>query len=220
MRKRILEMHEMDRPREKLLSKGAAALSDIELLAILLGSGNRSHDVFILAGRILKVLDHNVPNVDPKELQRIAGVGPAKATIVAAAIELSRRRIHPHDFVIAWPTEVLPFIRYMAEHKQEHLLSVSLNGANEVLAIRTVSVGLVDRVHVHPREVYAEPITDRATSVIVAHNHPAGNVVPSEHDRTVTQRLKAAGEVLGIQLLDHIIFSLKSHYSFLENGEL
>ena len=180
----------------------------------------RSRDVFALAGRILEVLDQNVPNADPKELQRIEGVGPAKATLIAAAIELSRRRIHPSDFVIAWPTEVLPLIRYMAERKQEHLLSVSLNGANEVLAIRTVSVSLVDRVHVHPREVYAKPITDRATSLIVAHNHPAGNVVPSEHDRTVTQRLKAAGEVLGIELLDHIIFSHKTHYSFLENGEL
>lgn len=220
MRKRILEIPEMDRPREKLLSKGATALSDIELLTILLGSNTRSHDVFALADRILKVLDHHVPNVDPKELQKIEGVGPAKATLVAAAIELSRRRIHPHDFVISWPTDVLPLIRHMAGHKQEHLLSISLNGANEVLAIRTVSVGLVDRVHVHPREVYAKPVTDRATSLIVAHNHPAGNVTPSDHDRNVTQRLKAAGELLGIQLLDHIIFSHKRHYSFLENGEM
>lgn len=220
MRRGIQKTSERDRPREKLLTQGASALSDIELLTVLLGSSHRSHDAFALAGRILEVLDRQLPKVDPGELQKIDGIGPAKAAVIAAAIELSRRRIHPSDYVISWPTDVLPLIRYMAERQQEHLLSVSLNGANEVIAIRTVSVGLVDRVHIHPREVYADPITDRATSVIVAHNHPAGNVAPSDHDRTVTENLKGAGEILGIQLLDHIIFSHKSHYSFLENGDL
>ncbi|MCK8600150.1 JAB domain-containing protein [Desulfoferrobacter suflitae] len=89
-----------------------------------------------------------------------------------------------------------------------------------MLAIRTVTVGLVDRVHIHPREVFANPITDRATAIIIAHNHPSGNVKPSEDDKLVTQELKTAGKILGIQLLDHIIFNDKDHYSFLENGRL
>jgi hypothetical protein len=95
-----------------------------------------------------------------------------------------------------------------------------LNGANEVLSIRTITVGLVDEVLVHPREVFAVPITDRATAVILAHNPPSGDVSPSEHDKKVTQYLKNVGKFLRIQLLDHIIFSDKDHYSALENGEL
>ena len=104
--------------------------------------------------------------------------------------------------------------------KQEHFLCVSLNGANEVIQTRVVSVGLVNKTQVHPREVFADPITDRASAVIVAHNHPAGGTSPSREDREVTQQLKFAGETLGIRLLDHIIFDRKGYYSFLEKGEI
>ncbi|MCP4692818.1 MAG: JAB domain-containing protein, partial [Desulfobacterales bacterium] len=95
---------------------------------------------------------------------------------------------------------------------------VSLNGGNEVITTRVVTVGLVDKTHVHPREVYADPITDRASAVIVAHNHPSGALTPSGQDIEVTRRLKSAGEMLGIKLLDHIIFNQKEYYSFLQNG--
>ncbi len=217
---RIAQIPTDERPREKLMIKGPAALSDLELMAILLGSGTRSCDVFSLAARILRELDRNDSQPDVRKLLRIGGVGPAKAAVVAAAMELARRRIHPKGFTISWPTDVLPFIRHACAFKQEHLICISLNGANEVIAIRTVTVGLVDRVHIHPREVFAHPITDRATAVIIAHNHPSGNVKPSEDDRLVTQELKTAGKILGIQLLDHIVFNDKDHYSFLENGQL
>jgi DNA repair protein RadC len=220
MGKRIAEMPEGERPREKLLSKGPAALSDVELLAILLGSGTKTHDVFTVASRILKALDQSDTHADVKELQKIEGVGPAKATLIAAALEFTRRRIRPEGLKISFPPEVLPLIRHMADRKQEHFLCISLNGANEVIAVRTVSVGLVDKTHVHPRELFADPITDRASAVIVAHNHPTGNLTPSKEDIEMTRTLKAAGETLGIKLLDHIIFGHKGYYSLLEHKEL
>jgi len=218
--KKISEIPLLDRPREKLQQKGAKALSDQELVAILLGSGTRSHDVLTISNRILKVLDKTSANPSLDDLLAIEGVGLAKATLIAAALELSRRRIRPEGFKISFPTDVLPLIRHMADRKQEHFLCISLNGANEVIATRTISVGLVNKTQVHPREVFADPITDRASAIIVAHNHPTGNVTPSKDDIEISKKLKAAGETLGIKLLDHIIFNHKGYYSFLENNEL
>ncbi|MDF1590414.1 MAG: DNA repair protein RadC [Desulfobacterales bacterium] len=218
--KKIKDIPISDRPREKLQQKGAAALSDQELLAILLGSGTKTHDVMTLSNRILKVMDKTSASPTLKELQSIEGVGPAKATLIAAAFEFARRRIRPEGLKISFPPDVLPLIRHIADRKQEHFLCVSLNGANEVIATRTVSVGLVNKTQVHPREVFADPITDRASAVIVAHNHPTGNLTPSKDDVEITKELKRAGETLGIKLLDHIIFSHKGYYSFLEKNEL
>ncbi len=208
------------RPREKLQEKGSKALSDKELLAILLGSGTQTHDVLTLAGRILKVLDATSANPTLEQLQSIDGIGPAKATTILAALEFARRRIRPEGFKIGQPPDVLPLIQHMADRKQEHFLCISLNGAYEVIAVRTVSVGLVNKTQVHPREVFADPITDRATAIIVAHNHPTGNLSPSKDDIAITRQLESAGETLGIRLLDHIIFGHKEYFSFKENNKL
>ena len=135
-------------------------------------------------------------------------------------MELARRYIAPAKVRIAFPVDVLPLISHFADRKQEYFLAVSLNGAHEVIATRVVSIGLVNRTVVHPREVYADPITDRAAAIVVAHNHPSGCVDPSREDRDVTRRLVSAGQTLGIQLLDHVIFSTAGYYSFLEKGEL
>jgi DNA repair protein RadC len=135
-------------------------------------------------------------------------------------LEFSRHRIRPEGLRISFPPDVLPLIQHYADRKQEHFLCVSLNGANEVIASRVVSVGLVNKTQVHPREVFADPITDRASAIIVAHNHTAGGLTPSKEDIEVTKQLKAAGATLGIKLLDHIIFNHKGHYSFLEHGEI
>ena len=193
----------MERPREKFQEKGAAVLSDIELLAVLLGSGTKKHDVMAVAGRILKVLDAGNEKLSLGEFRKIEGVGPAKAALIAAA-----------------PADVLPLISYFADRKQEYFLCVSLNGDNEVITSRIVSVGLVNKTQVHPREVFADPITDRATAIIIAHNHPAGGLTPSKEDIEITRRLKTAGETLGIRLMDHIIFNQKDYYSFLEHEEM
>jgi DNA repair protein RadC len=217
---RIERMPVNERPREKLLAKGPFALSDLELMAVMIGTGTQSSDVFPMAARILKALDQIDWQPDVKNLLKIAGVGPGKATAVVAAIELSRRRIHPRGLKISSTIDVLPFVRHLGSYKQEHFVCISLNGANEVLATRTVTIGLVDSVLTHAREVFADPITDRATAVILAHNHPSGDVTPSQDDKKVTRHLSVAGKFLGIQLLDHIIFNHKDHYSFLESGEL
>jgi len=218
--KRISDIPLQDRPREKLRQNGAQSLSDQELLTILLGSGTRGQDVMGVAKRLLKVLDETSANPMLEDLTGIDGIGPAKATLVSAALEFARRRIRPEGFKIAFPTDVLPLIRHMADRKQEHFLCISLNEANEVIATRTISVGLVNKTQVHPREVFADPITDRAAAVIIAHNHPAGSVTPSKDDVEITRKLKVAGETLGIRVLDHIIFSHKGYYSFLENNKL
>lgn len=218
--KKISDIPKSDRPREKLQQKGAEALSDLELLAILLGSGTKGHDVMTVAERILKVLDAHNEKLNIDELKKIEGVGPAKATLIAAALEFVRRRIRPEGFKISFPADVLPLIANYADRKQEHFICISINGANEVITSRVVSVGLVNKTQVHPREVFADPITDRAAAIIVAHNHPSGSLLPSKEDIEVTKQLKTAGETLGIRLMDHVIFNHKEYYSFLEKGAL
>ena len=155
--KKLKDLSESERPREKLQAKGPEALSDLELMAILLGSGTKGSDVLTVAGRILKVLDGRNEKLSLEELQKIEGVGPAKASLIAAALEFARRRIRPEGLRISFPPDVLPLIRHFADRKQEHFICVSLNGANEVIATRVVSVGLVNKTQVHPREVFADP---------------------------------------------------------------
>lgn len=218
--KKIADIPKLDRPREKLQNKGAEALSDLELMAVLLGRGVEGHDVFSVATRVLKIMDaaNNGPSLE--ELQKIEGVGPAKAGLISAALEFARRRIRPEGLKISFPPDVLPLIQHFGDRKQEHFICISLNGANEVITSRVVSVGLVNKTHVHPREVFADPITDRASAIIIAHNHPAGELQPSKEDIKITADLKAAGQILGIKLLDHIIFNQKGYYSFLERGAI
>ena len=218
--KRIQDLPAYDRPREKLKRKGAQALSDTELLAVLIGSGNRKTDVLALSSRLLKSLDGQGATPTLEGLCKVEGIGPAKASLVVAAMEFARRRIRPRGMKITFPPDVYPLIRHVSDRRQEHFLCVSLNGANEVIAVRTVSVGLVNRALVHPREVFADPITDRASAVIVAHNHPSGNLSPSQDDFDVTQQLKEAGKTLGIKLLDHLIFNQTTYHSMLEKGQL
>ena len=216
--KRISELPVHDRPREKMCYKGSQALTDLELLAVLIGSGTRDVDVMQLASRILQVVDES-SYIGVEELRKIPGIGVAKASIVTAALEFARRRIRPYGLKISFPPDVYPLIRHYADRRQEYFVCISLNGANEVIAVRIVSIGLVNRALVHPREVFADPITDRATAVVVAHNHPSGNLIPSQEDLAVTRQLKDAGRILGIKVLDHLIFSPKTYYSLLEKGQ-
>jgi DNA repair protein RadC len=220
MSQRIRDIPEADRPREKLLRKGAAALSDQELLAVLLGKGTPGTDVMKLAAKMAKVIDAKGLGVQADDLRDFDGVGDAKATLVLAALEFARRRIKPEGAKIDTPADLLPHVRHYADRKQEHFLCASINGANEILNIRVVSIGLVDRTPVHPREVFAEALSDRASAIVVAHNHPAGGLEPSAADMEVTKQLKAAGVVMGISLLDHIIFNRTGYFSFLEAGRL
>jgi DNA repair protein RadC len=218
MTKPLDKIPKSDRPREKLLSKGPSVLSDKELIAVLLGKGTPQMDVMTLAGKVARVMDEKGLEVKVEDLMRFEGVGQAKAALLLAAIEFARRRIKPAGLKIETPADVLPLIRHFADRKQEHFLSVTINGANEVINVRVVSIGLVDRSPVHPREVFADALADRASGIIVAHNHPAGNLEPSAADEVVTRQLKEAGEIMGIHLLDHIIFNNLAYFSFLESG--
>jgi DNA repair protein RadC len=209
-----------DRPREKLLRQGAAALSDQELLAILLGKGTAKMDVMTLAGKLAKVVDEKGANLRAEDLRQFGAVGDAKATLILAAIEFARRRIQPAGAKIATPADLLPHLRHYADRKQEHFLCASINGANELLNLRVISIGLIDRSPVHPREVFADAVADRASGIIVAHNHPAGGLEPSPADTGITRQLKEAGETMGIPLLDHIIFNRSGYFSFLESGQI
>ncbi len=220
MKSKIAKIPKEDRPREKLARLGPGALSDQELMAILIGSGTKGNDVFKVAARIVAKMDGAKNQLTLDDLISIDGVGTAKATLVTAAMEFFRRRIRPEGLKISKATDVEPLLLHYSDRKQEHFITISLNGANEVITTRVVSIGLVNTTQVHPREVYADPITDRASSIIVAHNHPSGMLEPSKEDIAVTQKLKQAGEILGIKLLDHIIFSSKGLYSFLDHGLL
>src|SRR5947209_10391203 len=205
MSKPIDQIPEADRPREKLLQKAARALSDQELLAVLLGKGTPGMDVMTLAGKLARLIDEKGLAVQAEDLTQFEGVGDAKATLILAGIEFARRRIKPEGARIETPADLLPHVRHYADRKQEHFLCATINGANEILNIRVVSIGLVDRTSVHPREVFADALSDRASGVIVAHNHPTGKLDPSQSDVEITNQLKAAGSILGFEVLDHII---------------
>ena len=218
--KKVRDIPKNERPRERLCQKGAQFLTDSELLAILLGSGTPKHDVLTIADKILKIVDAAKGNPAIEDLRKINGVGVAKATVISAALEFSRRRIKPEGLKITFPADVLPLIQHYADRKQEHFICISLNGSNEVMAVRVIFVGFVNKTQVHPREVFADAITDRASAVVVAHNHPSGGLEPSKEDVEFTKQLKSAGEILGIKLLDHIIFNQKGYYSFTEKKEI
>jgi DNA repair protein RadC len=203
-----------DRPRERLLAMGPEALSDQELLAILLNTGIRGKNVTLLAEELLERLDRdkNIPPV--KELSRLTGVGETKACAVVAMLEYGRRRWGVSGARIKHPQDVFTLIRHYADRKQERFICVSLNGAHEVQAVRVVTVGLVNRTIIHPREVFADVILDRAAAVIAAHNHPSGRLKPSPEDDDVTRTLVRAADVLGIRFLDHVIFSETAYFSY------
>ncbi|MCK5213270.1 MAG: hypothetical protein KAQ74_05040, partial [Dehalococcoidia bacterium] len=144
-----------------MIAKGEAALSDAELLAVLLGSGTKRFGVLDLSVKILSAVKGNLATTDVKDFLKINGVGKAKACQLVAAMELGRRHLAQKRAVIRDAEDALPYLAGIRKEKQEHFVCLSLNGANEVLATRTVTVGLLDSNQVHPREVYADPITDR-----------------------------------------------------------
>ncbi|NOX32180.1 MAG: JAB domain-containing protein [Deltaproteobacteria bacterium] len=216
--KHIKDIPDFDRPREKLAAKGPEALSDSELIAILLGSGIKGKNVFQIARAILQRLDKYGEKIDVKTLVAIEGVGFAKACQIVASFELARRRLLKENIVIHKAEDIFPLISYIADKKQEYFLCISLNGANEVIGNRVVTVGLLNANQVHPREVFVDAISDRAASIIIAHNHPSGILKPSPDDIATTIQLVDAGKILGISVLDHIIITKRGYLSLKEAG--
>ena len=213
----IMELPPQDRPREKLENKGALALSDLELLMILLSSGNAKRRVNEIALDLLTLLDTKV-DATTDDIAKISGIGTAKASVISAALELGRRRFVKNGNTISTPNDIFLEVKHFATRDQEQFIVIVLNGAHEVINIFTATIGLVNRALIHPREVFSDPIARRATAIILAHNHPSGILEPSREDITTTSRLAESGEILGIKVIDHLIFSTKSYYSFREHG--
>ncbi|MHC1626194.1 MAG: RadC family protein [Methanoculleaceae archaeon] len=209
---------QIDRPREKIVRVGAQALSDTELIAAIIGGGTRNRDVLKLATDIIRKTEGKLTEATYETLTAIPGVGEARACQLLAAIELGRRQLAGTHVKISKPEDVLPFLQEIRNKKQEYFLCISLNGAGEVIESRVVTVGLLNFSPIHPREVFADPIGDRAASVILAHNHPSGTLEPSSQDIEITRRLVEAGNLLGIRVHDHIIVTKTGYLSMKARG--
>ncbi|MFO0971423.1 MAG: DNA repair protein RadC [Candidatus Saccharimonadales bacterium] len=201
-----------ERPREKLAQKGVAALSDYELLVAIIGSGNKYADVTKIAHDVRKLIVDKASELRYEDLLQIKSLGPAKATNIMAGYELWRRQFEvPERPIIDSPDKAVAQLGYIRSKKQEYFVCLTLDGANRLVTKRIISIGTLTASLVHPREVFAEAITDRAASVIVAHNHPSGSLEASEADRAVTQRLIESGSVLGISVKYHVVLTKDSY---------
>ena len=196
------------RPREKLQAKGAASLSDYELLMAIIGSGNAQADVTKIARDVRKLLAEKGSVLTYEDLLGVKSLGPAKATQIMAGFELWRRQFEVSERpIIDSPEKAVAQLTDIRDKKQEYFVCLTLDGANRLIAKRVISIGTLTSSLVHPREVFADAIADRAASIIVAHNHPSGTLMPSDADKQVTERLREAGELLGIALIDHILLT-------------
>jgi DNA repair protein RadC len=215
-----------DRPREKLLTHGAAALGDNELLALVLGSGCRGSNALAVANQLLAARGglHGLMRSSVDDLSRAAGVGRAKAAQVLAAIELGRRTL-THGYrdrpQLLSPGETAAYLMpAFGGRIVEQFGVVLLDAKYRVIRTALVATGTLNSTIVEPRDVYREAAMGAASAVVVFHNHPSGDPTPSPNDVDLTWRLKAAGTLMGIHLLDHVILGDARYFSFKETGHL
>ncbi|NWF52588.1 MAG: DNA repair protein RadC [Nitrospirae bacterium] len=218
--KKIRNIPKFDRPREKMEQKGAKALSNLELLAVLLGSGIKGKDVFGVAKDILTLAQDDFENINLEKLKNVEGVGQAKACQIMAAIEFSKRFLIKDGIKVKNLDDVVKLTEELKDKKQEYFLSLTLDGASHLIQKRTVFIGTLNHSIVHPREIFADAISDRAAGVIFVHNHPSGDAAPSRQDIDLTVRLIEAGKIVGIEVIDHVIVSRNGHFSFQAEGML
>lgn len=203
--------------REKALERGIGTLFDSELICLILGTGSKEFPITQMSQKIMEVMDETEPNVLVDELRRIKGIGSGKALAVAAALELGRRKSAHLKAPVTTPRDLIPFVRNYAVSPKEHFIVVTLNGSHEIIQIHIVSVGTLNRSLVHPREVFTEAIQEKAAAIILCHNHPSENCMPSQDDIETTKMLLKASRVIGIPILDHIIIDCEGYFSFMEN---
>jgi len=218
MPKTIKELPEHGRPREKMRDRGPAALTDEELVCAIVGMGTAGVDVRTMSRKVVTLIREHRQALNLDHLRSVPGMGIAKSGQILSAFELGRRYLLSESPRISCAEDVLPMLSDIRDKLQEHFVCITLNGANEVIQKRVVTVGLLDRSLVHPRDVFADVITDRAAAVIFAHNHPSGDLEPSDEDIQTQTRLVEAGKILGIRVLDHLIVSRKGYFSFEESG--
>ena len=213
---KLSDRHPNDRPREKLACYGTARLSDLELLMAIIGSGNARADVGKIAREVLKILRQKGGDVLYDDLRSVVGLGEAKIPVILASLELARRYLLDGDQpIIDSPEKAVELLADIRDKKQEYFVCLTLDGANRLIAKRVVTIGTLTASLVHPREVFADVIADRAASIIVAHNHPSGSLEASQADKDVTSRLMEAGKLLGITLNDHIIVTKSDYISII-----
>jgi DNA repair protein RadC len=214
----IKDLPEHSHPREKLRQKGVSALTGEEFVTVVLGMGTAGVDVRTIARQEASLIREHKAELTLDHLQAVPGMGLAKAGQILSAFELARRYLIKDTIKITVAQDVLPLLADVAGKQQEYFICISLDGANEVIEKRVVTIGLLDQSPVHPREVFADVIADRIAAVIFAHHHPSGDLQPSEADRCTHGRLIEAARILGIRALDHVIVAKKGHFSFQENG--
>ena len=226
-KKSIKEWAADDRPREKMMAKGKASLSNAELIAILIGSGNSELSAVELSRVILDSVDNNLitlSNLTLSDLMKHKGIGEAKAITIMAALELGKRRRAAEANM---PKEVKSskdtferFLPYIDDPSQEHFLVMYLNQSNHPLKVECVSKGGTTNVIADPKIIFKNALNLGATCIVLGHNHPSGNPRPSEEDRLLTKKLFGAGKLLDISVTDHIIIGNERYYSFRDHGEM
>ena len=202
-------MNIQELPRTKLHQRGVTALSDTELLQILVGSGVKDNDFKQVAKNLNALIQKTgVDNLTVDDVMSIKGMGGAKAAVLFATLEFWKRKYTKQSApLIDSPESAAEQFSYIAEKRQEYFSMLTLDGARRLIQKRTITVGTLMSSLVHPREVFAPAIEDRAASIIVGHNHPSGTMEISNQDREVTRRIRQAGDLIGIRLDDHIIVS-------------
>ncbi|MBR0540373.1 MAG: DNA repair protein RadC [Bacteroidales bacterium] len=226
-KKTIKEWALDDRPREKMIAKGKAALSNAELLAILIRSGNSELSAVDLSRAVLDKVGNDLialSNLSLKELMDHKGIGAAKAVSIMAALELGKRR---RGAEASLPEEVKDsktsferFLSHIDDMKQEHFLVMYLNQSFHELKVECISNGGTTNVIADPRIIFKHALNHGATCIILGHNHPSGNPRPSKDDRQLTQKIVSAGKLLDIAVIDHIIIGNERYYSFRDHGEM
>jgi len=217
---KIKDLPKIERPREKLIAKGAENLKDSELLAILLRTGKTGKNVIEIASQILtKHSKKRLLQMIYQDLVKISGIDSAKATTLLAAFELSKRALEVDDSnlpIISIPKDVVAQLTDLRHNKKEHFIALYLNARNQLVHKETISMGTLNANLVHPREVFEPALKHSAAGIMVAHNHPSGDPKPSEDDLEITKKLAEAGKMMGVELLDHVIIATNSHFSFKE----
>lgn len=215
-----LAKHEM--PREKMLEKGVECLRDYELMAVLLRTGLKGKNVLEISKEILKKFPtKKLLALDLENLSKIKGIGTGKACLLLAAFELTKRALEVEDNnlpIISSAKDAVAQLQELRTAKKEHFVVLYLNARNQLICKEIISVGTLNANLVHPREVFKPGIDYLAASIIIAHNHPSGGAEPSDNDLTTTGRLKEAGKIMGIEVLDHIILTKNSFFSLKEKN--
>lgn len=217
---RIKDFNRIDRPREKLVKYGVERLSDKELLAIILNSGLKGKNVLQLADEANQLIKQN-QIIDPRTFNKIPGLGLVKKCTLLACLEFGKRRYtHKKSALIMNPKEIFAEVKDIRSSKKEYFVAFFLDVRNQVIKREIISIGILNSSLVHPREVFEPAVRNIASQIIIVHNHPSGDIHPSDEDIIITKRLIKAGEILGIEILDHVIVTSDSYFSMKEKKYL